>query len=67
MESILNSKTTTENHAADAEHQKTKASSKAPHASGSVFFWRLANKRENKKYSDFWEKHKKMDPSETGR
>lgn len=60
-------KKTTESCARDAEHQKTQASSKAPHTSGSVFFWRLANKKENKKYSDFWEKHKKMDPSETGR
>jgi hypothetical protein len=44
--------------ASDAEHQKTKASSKAPKSSGPVFFWRLVNKKENKKYSDFWEKHK---------
>lgn len=52
------SKKTTESCARDAEYQKTQASSKAPLSSGSVFFWRLANKKENKKYSDFWEKHK---------
>jgi hypothetical protein len=55
----FNKKTTESCAREDAEHQKTQASSKAPHhTSGSVFFWRLANKKENKKYSDFWEKHK---------
>lgn len=61
MGNFENENTAENERASDAEHQKTKASSKAPKSSGSVFFWRLANKKAAKEHNDFWEKHRKDD------